>query len=306
MTDTSKTDSAIRPPRRGWRLPALAAAAVLAVAVAAAIAGPGLIGGQEPAPVQVAAPPAGQASREPGPAPTGSGAVPCMGGLADAVAARKPEPARAGRFTYVHSRWWGEDMSYSERQGTSQTMVTYESKLWRAVEGSGRQDVISIPGQRSRPDGSTIYSTGGLAGVLPEPISTSPDVLVSQLQVHSPRQMGPQWVLRAVADVYQAHATPQPVRVALLRVLAGQTSGLECENGAVDRKGRTGIAVAVNSNSDTSRDRLIFDAGDGRLLAAEQIVLRNPPALRGPTPRTQSYWLFLENSQVDHLPPVAG
>lgn len=143
-----------------------------------------------------------------------------------------------------------------------------------------------------------------MAGVLPEPITTSPQVLAAQLQVHSPPQMGPQWVLRAVADVYHSHGTPQPVRVALLRVLASQSTGLECERVTVDRAGRTGIAVAVNSNSDKTRDRLIFDPATGRLLAAEQVILRNPPALSGKTPRTVSYWLFLDSSQIDDLPPA--
>ncbi|MFC0532086.1 CU044_5270 family protein [Phytohabitans kaempferiae] len=299
------TDTADPSPGRSWRPPALAAGAVvLILVVAGAVVGPRLIGGDDPRPDQAAAP-AGQATTNPSPDPAGSGPVECMDGLADAVAARSPDPVQAGRYTYVHSRWWGEDMSYSEKEGSTQTRVMYESKLWRAADGSGRQDVISIPGERSRPDDSAIYTAGGLAGVLPEPIATSPDVLVTQLQVHSPREMGPQWVLRAVADVYQSHTVPQPVRVALLRVLAGQTSGLECENGAVDREGRTGIAVAVNSNSDKTRDKLIFDPADGRLLAAEQIILRNPPALTGQTPRTVSYWLFLETSQVADLPPAS-
>jgi hypothetical protein len=289
------------------RLPVLAAAAVLAMALAVLVVKPWLTGGEDSVPGQVAAPPPSEATTDPGPHPTvsGGGRVRCMGELANAVAARPPETLKAGRYTTVHSRWWGEDASYSEKQGSTQTMVTYESRLWRATDGSGRLDVIAIPGEPSREEGSSTYTPGGLAGVLREPITTSPDVLAAQLQVHSPPQMGPQWVLHAVADVYQqGHATPQPVRVALLRVLANQTSGLECEGTTVDRIGRRGIAVAVNSNSDKARDRLIFDPVDGRLLADEQVILRNPPALSGPTPRTISYLLFLETGQVDHLPPA--
>jgi hypothetical protein len=225
-----------------------------------------------------------------------------MDELANAVAA-SPEPAQAGRYAFVHTRWWGENVASSGGSSVRRE-ETYESKLWRATDGSGRQDVIAVPGKPSREPGSSTYPAGGLAGVLPEPISTSPDVLAAQLQTHSPPLMGPQWVLRAVADVYQSHAMPQPVRVALLRVLADQTTGLECEGSRVDRSGRTGIALAVNSNSNGVRDRLIFDPATGRLFAAEQVFLRNPPALSGPTPRTYTYWLFLDTRQVDHLPPA--
>jgi hypothetical protein len=233
--------------------------------------------------------------------PAGPQPVACMAQLADAVAARPAETAALDRYWAIHSRWWGEDMAASGGS-TVVTASTYESRLWRASDGSGRQDVIAIPGENSRPDSSSTYTAGGLAGVLAEPIETRPAVLAAQLQTHSPPQMGPQWVLRAIADVYHTHATAQPVRVALLRVLAMQTTGLQCEGGWKDRAGRQGIAVAVNSNSDSTRDRLIFDPVTGALLAAEEVTLINPPALRGPTPRTQSYWLLLQARHVNDLP----
>ncbi|MDQ7904676.1 hypothetical protein RB614_09100 [Phytohabitans sp. ZYX-F-186] len=295
------TDTPDPSPRVGWRPAAVGAAAVVVLAVAGAVVQTRRAGSEQPPPAAV-----GQASTAPGsqPAAGGAGRVWCMGELADAVAALSPEPVQAGRYTYVYTRWWGEDMSYRRKQGTVQQVVTYESKLYRAVDGSGRLDVIAIPGAPSRQEGSSRYSAGGLAGVLPEPIATSPQVLAGQLRTHSPPVMGPQWVLRAVADVYQSHSTVLPVRVALLRVLAGQNTGLECEGRTVDRAGRTGVAVAVNSHSDQTRDRLVFDPASGRLLAAEQVILRNPPALSGTTPRTVSYWLFLHTGQVDDLPPA--
>jgi len=297
------------PPPSASRRRRMAAAAAAALAVAATVGAIAILrptSSAAPTHVPPEPPPAAAdvaataAAVAAGPQP-----VTCMAQLGDAVAARPAQTATPGRYWSIHSQWWGEDMAVSGGS-TVVTATTYEERLWRASDGSGRQDVIAIPGQNSRPDGSSTYTAGGLAGVLDEPIETRPTVLAAQLRTHSPPEMGPQWVLRAIADVYRTHATPQPVRVALLRVLAMQTTGLRCEGGWKDRAGRRGIAVAVNSNSDHTRDRLIFDPVTGGLLAAEQVTLINPPALRGPTPRTQSYWLLLEARHVNDLPTSGG
>jgi hypothetical protein len=88
--------------------------------------------------------------------------------------------------------------------------------------------------------------------------------------------------------------------VALLRVLAADVRGLRCAGSVADREGRAGIAV--DAVWDVSRHRLIFDAFTGRLLAEEELLLCNPPALQGQVPRVRSYWLFLTWDRVDGLP----
>jgi hypothetical protein len=224
-----------------------------------------------------------------------------MAELADAVAAASPDPARTGRYAFVHARWWGEDSSYSEKTGSTQTLSTYESQRWRADDGSGLAHQIAIPGTPSRPDQTFHFTAGGMPGVVAEPIATSPTVLAAQLRVYGGQPgAGPAGMLRAVADLYKSHAVPRDARVALLRVLAAEVPGLRCAGSVTDRQGRAG--VAVDAVSDVSRHRLIFDAFTGRLLAEEDLLLRNPPALQGQVPRVLSYWLFLTCDRVDSLP----
>jgi hypothetical protein len=291
MTTSPEPRAERRCPRRAALL---ATAAVLAGL--AAVVGSHVTGGDQAGPDGVAGPPA-----MPPAAPAGGAGPRCMAELADAVAAASPEPVRTGRYAFVHSRWWGEDTSYSEKTGSTQTMSTYESQRWRADDGSGREYQIAIPDAPSRPDQTFHHTAGGMPGVVAEPIATSPDVLAAQLGVYGGQPgAGPDGMLRVVADVYKYHAVPRDARVALLRVLAADVRGLRCAGSVTDRAGRAGIAVDVVS--DVARHRLIFDPFTGRLLAAEELLIRNPPALQGQVPRVRSYWLFLTNDRVDTLP----
>jgi hypothetical protein len=86
----------------------------------------------------------------------------------------------------------------------------------------------------------------------------------------------------------------------VLRLLADQKPPLACLGPTLDRGGRTGLAVAVTGGG--TRYTLIFDPLTGGLLADEELLLRNPPALSGPTPRAISSWLFLTADRTDHLP----
>ncbi|BCB74557.1 hypothetical protein GCM10022251_81030 [Phytohabitans flavus] len=287
---TPDSPAARRRPRRA----ALATTVVLAVAAVLAV--PWLIGADQPAPARVAAQPASP----PATATSAAAGLGCLRELAAVVAAGAPEAATAGRYAFVHSRWWGEDIAYSETTGSTQTMSTYESKRWRAADGSGREDQIAIPGTHTRPDQTFHHTAGGMPGIVAEPIATSPTVLAAQLAVHAgPPELGPVGLLRVVADVYKYHTVPRDARMVLLRLLAN-LPGLQCEGPATDREGRNGVAVAVVT--DLTRHRLIFDAFTGRLLAEEELWIRNPPALQGPVPRARSYWLFIADGRVDTLP----
>jgi hypothetical protein len=290
MTTASELEAQRRWPRRAALLAAVVAA------VAAVVVGFQVTGGDRPGPEGVAAPPGTPAAAQAG------GAGPhCLAELADAVASASPDPVRIGRYAFVHSRWWGEDSSYSEKTGSTRTVSTYESQRWRADDGSGREEQIAIPDTPSRPDQTFHHAAGGMPGVVAEPIATSPTVLAAQLGVYGGQPgSGAAGMLRVVADVYKYHTVPRDARVALLRVLAAEVRGLQCQGPATDRAGRAGIAVAAVSN--TSRHQLIFDAFTGRLLAEEELLLRNPPALQGQLPRVLTYWLFLTNDRVDGLP----
>jgi len=291
MTTSPEPGVTRRWPRRAALLAAAAVVAVLAV-----VAGSHLIGGDQAGPDGVAAPPTVPAA-----APAGGAGPRCMAELADAVAAASPDPVKTGRYAFVHSRWWGEDSSYSEQTGSAQTLSTYESQRWRSDDGSGREYQIAIPDAPSRPDQTFHFTAGGMPGVAAEPIATSPTVLAAQLEVYGGQPgAGPAGMLRVVADVYRYHFVPRDARVALLRVLAADVRGLRCAGAVTDRAGRAGLAV--DAVSDVSRQRLIFDAFTGRLLAEEELLLRNPPALQGQVPRVLSYWLFLAWDRVDGLP----
>jgi len=213
--------------------------------------------------------------------------------LTTAIAAA-PTDEQTGSYAFVHVKMWATDDTLRPGGTSTTDIVVYEERRWRAADGSGRVTRTRPPGERNGPPpGTENYGPGGLSGAVAEPVSTDPPILAGQLNGIQPFLMGPQAPVRAVADMYAWHYPDRDLRAALLRVLC-DTDGLLWRGNTVDRAGRPGVAISVDSDNGGTRDIAVLDEHTGRLLAHETIRLRNPAGLTGPTPSLVSYVLYLE------------
>lgn len=83
----------------------------------------------------------------------------------------------------------------------------------------------------------------------------------------------------------------------------GSLPGLELLGETVDREGRPGIAVGIESAGSglPTMHTLIFDPLDGRLLSEEQVLTRTAGALGVPVPSVISYTLHEDHVRVASL-----
>jgi hypothetical protein len=295
-------------PARRW-VPRIAAVAAMALAVGAGWLGNALIGA---APVQVAlvAAPAALIVQFPDQA---APARPRLQQLAE-QAARSAEPAGAGRFTFIHTQTWSRDSTATDPRSAT-AVVARDEQLWWTADRSGREEISTLPPQpgdelradwlsgpprepdieRSRYD----YAPGELAIVVDTP-PTDPALLAEQLSAHEPFSNGPQAVIRAVAAMYRYHEMTPALRAAVLQVLS-DTDGLMYRGRVVDRAGRAGIAVSVDSGGGATRDLAVLDPNTGRLLSYEQVALISPPGSAVRAPAVISYVLYLAHQRTDQL-----
>ncbi|WBB78533.1 hypothetical protein O7606_20230 [Micromonospora sp. WMMD882] len=275
-------------PRRPLLGVALAA---VTIALTAAIAHPYLPGGHRPG-AEPAVIPAG-----PGKVPPAAGVTaPCLAELADmlttaADASRSANATLARPATYArtHTRAWAAQDTLIPSGTSSRTIVTTETWQWRAADGSGRT-VSTTPGSAGHT--VTDHPAGGIPAPLPEPTPTDPHTLTTHLAAVQPPGMGPQWIIRAVADVHLTQHPAPATRIALLRLLA-TADAVVCHGTTADRAGRPGIAVAVAHQR--ARDTLIIDRA-GWVLAHESTDLGPPPGMDKNAPRLRSYTLVIDRS----------
>ncbi|MDW5325344.1 CU044_5270 family protein [Plantactinospora sp. KLBMP9567] len=202
-----------------------------------------------------------------------------------ALAARidpKSDDSHAGPYTYVHTRQWARN---------GQALARFEVEQWRHPNGSGviierrppdRSILTGLPAKeelavfrRARAKREQ-YGPGRLAPELAEPISADPGTLVIQLHALVPPQSGPGALVTAVANIHRTHYLDHRQRAAVLRVLAPIPS-LRYEGEVTDVAGRAGIAVSLNGGPSTTT--LVFDRTTGALLAHQESLNTQPPAL---------------------------
>jgi hypothetical protein len=107
-------------------------------------------------------------------------------------------------------------------------------------------------------------------------------------------------VLRSVIDLYKEHALDPAQRAAAIRVLA-DTSGLVYRGLVLDRKGRPGIAVSVDSDGGNLREVAVFDEATGQLLSYEQVTLLKEPGPGVRPPAVIAFVLYLAAGYTDSL-----
>ncbi|MEV4625408.1 CU044_5270 family protein [Micromonospora sp. NPDC049523] len=313
LVDQRRVDGRWRATSRpGVRLRLLAPAAAVALGVTALVlvnvlpAGVG--DGGEPTTVAMAVAPAALGLQFPGQAePAG----PWLRELAERTAGLH-ETAGTGRYTYQHSQTWSLENT-AGGPDEANAVVARDERLWWAADRSGREEITALPPQAGNADAAqwldgpppgsdrsrTDYRAGEMALVVDDP-ATDPVVLSRQLSAHEPFSNGPQAVIRAVADLYRFHEMSPALRAAVLHVLT-ETNGLVYRGRVVDRAGRTGVAVSVDSEAGATRDLAVLDPDTGTLLSYEQVALISPPRSAVRAPAVISYVLYLAHQRTDQL-----
>ena len=241
--------------------------------------------------------------------PASTPAAPALSLLSGAIVATSWDRDVAGSvYDFVQLHQWAADTTIQDGRATS-SIVLFQEQRWRATDGSGRVASSRYPGTGqppSGPDSSDVrYRPGELRAVIPAtdpantaepppPIATEPAELAEQFNTHQPRLMGPQSVLRAYADLAGWHTTTVQIRRAILTVLA-TTDGLRYHPSVIDRAGRTGVGVSVDSDHGDTRDLLILHPATGQILAYEHAVLGNRTQ-RTAAPRVENYILYLAHT----------
>jgi len=220
--------------------------------------------------------------------------------LSAAVAARPDHPP-LGAYTVVRTRSWEADLTASGQSTYREEMLCWHS------DGSARLTSVDLTPWSSNnsaiatspDDVRTLTYPPGEYTIPVGPPSTKPEILGGQLAELDSSHTA-QGVVRAVAEMYRYHALNSAQRAALLRVLA-DTDGVLDHGLAVDRAGRTAIAISIDSVEAGigRRDVLLLDPTTGALLGYEQVLLSKPARVDVAIPAVASYVTYLTATRVD-------
>ena len=296
-----------------WALPTAVGTTVAAVAVLGAVGGglvaTGGVAGETPAaglsppPMALANSPA--VTVTPSPLALAAGdppaARPHLARLAKA-AQRAPDKPGSGAYTYVHLQTWTAGRSRGARP------IARDERLWWTADRSGRAETTALsqpppvpvptaPGASTSDTTITTYDPGKVSVVVDAPSAQAPQ-LAFQLADRHPLKEGPRGVLRAVADLYRSHHLDPAQCAAALQVLA-DTDGVDYRGAVVDRSGRSGIAVSVDSEGGATRDVAVFDPGAGRLLSYERVALVGAATSPSRPPALVAYVLYLNSGRAE-------
>jgi hypothetical protein len=235
-----------------------------------------------------------------------------------AVAARQPVPSSpaSGRFAYVKYAGWYLDVRVSGATATSTFPPPVVSEAWTRPDGYGR--VIRrratggprVTGSTRGPivEDFTVPSGVGHAYPLLH-LSTDPTVVARQLNAGDPpKWREPAWRFDLLTNLNMEQPVPSNVESTILRVLA-TSPGLINSGAVVDRAGRPGVAVSLDSRNPPGvsgpRERytLIFSPSTGRLLGEEDTLIGNPGKLDVRRGAVLDYTVYLSSRYVDSGPP---
>jgi hypothetical protein len=219
--------------------------------------------------------------------------------LATRVAAL-PKPARE-KHEHVIIREWASDTIVRDQIATA-TIRLIDVSTWRPTTPASPSP---SPGPatplRAGPAEGQVYAAGELHSVIAQPISTDPAILAGQFNFHEPLSNGPQALLRTAAALHRGQYPTNAQWAAALTVLANH-DGPVYRGTIVDRTGRPGVAITVDSNNSATRDLLILDPQTGRPLAAEMTFLRVGRQHHVTVPWTDNSILYLTTdtrAQID-------
>ena len=157
-------------------------------------------------------------------------------------------------------------------QATTSAVIPSTTQTWAAPDGTTHVHRVTI-----RPDGSrSVDDFTYRKGPMPVQLSTNEAVLARQLAVGHPFSVGPVEKFVAMTDLAARQPIPPDVESAILRFLA-RIPGLINRGSVIDRAGRNGVAVALDSSYTglPTRYTWIFDPHTGALLSDEATLAGN-------------------------------
>lgn len=213
-----------------------------------------------------------------------------------------PDDVDQGTYARVRTESWDLFTTVDGQRVTSE-VVPHTVTSWTAEDGSGKR-VTTLDYPSGKRDTTTVTAGPGEQALMWPFGSVSPDVdtLAGQLEAAHPTSNGPAERLVAVADLYREQPLAPEVRAAVLRYLAA-TPGLAVTGMVVDRAGRTGLAVHLDSDLGglPNRRTMIIDPADGKLLGAEEVLTETAGKLNVRIPSVISYESFLDSSYVSSI-----
>jgi hypothetical protein len=202
--------------------------------------------------------------------------------------------AQRERYAHTQTRQWATNISASGGTTTLDVQV-WQYQRWRAPDSSGRAITITQPTEGPARTDETYRP--GQTPVEALRLASDPGLLADELSHMQPIDEGPQFYLRAWAEVNAWYSPDKAQRAAALAVFR-DTDGIDFHRTAVDRAGRAGIALSVTSDNGVGRDLLILDPRTGELLAFEMAAMRDPGRLGITEPTVLDYHLFLANTHT--------
>lgn len=204
-----------------------------------------------------------------------------------------------GRYAHTQGREWATNISASGGITTLDVQV-WQYQRWRAPDSSGRAITITQPTEDQARTDETYRP--GQTPVEALRLASDPGLLAEQLSHIQPIEEGPQFYLRAWAEVNAWYSPDKAQRAAALAVFR-DTDGIDFHRTVRDRAGRTGIALSVTSDNGVGRDLLILDPSTGELLAFEMAAMRDPGRLGITEPTVMDYHLFLATTHTANRQP---
>lgn len=189
--------------------------------------------------------------------------------LAAAAARQPPTATTHPRYAYTKTMGWYLGTRV-DGQATTSVVVPSTTQSWAAP--NGRTHVHRV---LRRPDGSRYVDDFTVSnGPAPVQLSTNGAVLERQLAVGHPLSDGPVEKFTALTDLAARQPISPGAESAILRLLA-RIPGLINRGSVIDRAGRPGVAVALDSSYSglLTRYTWIFDPHTGALLGDEETLI---------------------------------
>jgi hypothetical protein len=203
-------------------------------------------------------------------------------------------PSAPGAYAYVKRQSWQLADAGSGAPPPARVLpVVTES--WQAPNGAGR--VLRFI--RGASPVSTQTAAGGSGRSLP-PLSTSAPALAGRLRAAAPGTPGPAGQFVGLAKLTGDQPIPPRAEAVILELLA-RLPGLIDSGTVIDRDGRAGVAVSLESGAsgELIRYTLIFAPATGALLEADQMLVGDPSAPDVRPDAMIAYTTFLAAGYVD-------
>jgi hypothetical protein len=217
--------------------------------------------------------------------------------LADVAAQRSAVvPVPHGAYAYVRRQTW---QLAPRRPGHSDRAPVIPAVIesWRRYLGGAGRAVTVVRNPRSGV--VTTRTTSPSGGALPA-LSTSPVALVHRLETAAPPGSGPATGFFGLATMAAVEPIPPASEAAILRLLA-HSPGVLNAGAVIDRAGRPGVAVSIDSNGPGQlvRSTLVFAPSTGALLEADETLIGDPQRSDLRQGAVLAYTTFLAAGRVD-------